>query len=174
MMTDRTATEQVYRVFIKASAEAIWDAITKPEWTERWGYGGRAEYDLKKGGRFRMGASAEMQSMGLPEEMIVGEVVESDPPRKLVQTWHPVWDAASAAEPYTRLTYEIIEYPGGMCSLTIVHDVAGAPIVARMIPGQGDPTGVAAAGRGRSAISSRCWRPARGWRPEATGRNDRL
>ena len=30
--------------------------------------------------------------------MIVGEVMESDPPRKLVQTWHPLFDAASAAE----------------------------------------------------------------------------
>ena len=45
-----TATTQVYRVYIKATPEAIWDAITKPEWTQRYGYGGRAEYDLRPGG----------------------------------------------------------------------------------------------------------------------------
>jgi uncharacterized protein YndB with AHSA1/START domain len=138
-MTDKTETTQVYRVYIKASAQAIWDAITKPEWTERYAYGGRAAYDLKPGGRFSHAASAEMKSMGLPEEIIVGEVIESDPPRKLVQTWHPVWDPDSAAEPHTRLTYEIEEFQGGLCTLTIIHDVDGAPIVARMVPGQGDP-----------------------------------
>jgi uncharacterized protein YndB with AHSA1/START domain len=138
-MTDKTETTQVYRVFIKATPQAIWDAITKPEWTERWGYGGRVEIDLKPGGRFCHKASAEMKAVGLPEDMIVGEVIESDPPRRLVQTWHPVWDADSAAEPHTRLTYEIQEFSNGLCALTVTHDVAGAPIVARMVPGQGDP-----------------------------------
>ena len=33
-----TRTTQVYRVYIKATPQAIWDAITKPEWTERYGY----------------------------------------------------------------------------------------------------------------------------------------
>jgi len=36
-------------VYIKATPEAIWDAITEPEWTERYGYGGRGEYDLRPG-----------------------------------------------------------------------------------------------------------------------------
>ena len=54
-----TVTTQVYRIVIKASAQAIWDAITKPEWTERYAYGGRAHFDLKKGGRFWHQASAE-------------------------------------------------------------------------------------------------------------------
>src|SRR3974390_380239 len=38
-MTDQTATTRVYRILIKASAQAIWDAITNPEWSERYGYG---------------------------------------------------------------------------------------------------------------------------------------
>ena len=64
-MTDKTTTTtQVYRIVIKASPQAIWDAITKPEWTERYGYGGRVEYDLKAGGRYRHRASAEMKAGG--------------------------------------------------------------------------------------------------------------
>ena len=47
-----------------------------------------------------------------------------------------------------------------MCTVTITHDVTGAPMVAGMVPGGGDPVRAAAAGRGRSAISSRCWKPA--------------
>lgn len=34
-MTDKSTTIQVYRIVIEATAQAIWDAITKPEWTER-------------------------------------------------------------------------------------------------------------------------------------------
>ena len=34
-----SVTPQVYRVFIKATPQAIWDAITTPEWTQRYGYG---------------------------------------------------------------------------------------------------------------------------------------
>ena len=138
-MTDKSPTIQVYRVYIKAPAKAIWDAITQPEWTERYGYGGRVEIDLKAGGRFVHKATAEMCSMGLPEDMIVGEVIESDPPRKLVQTWHPLWDEKTAAEAPTRLTYEINEHPGGVCTLTVTHDIAGAPIVGGMVTGGGDP-----------------------------------
>ncbi len=85
--TDRTATTQVYRVYIKATPEAIWDAITKPEWTERYGYGGRAEFDLRPGGAYRGLASEAMRSMGAPEVAVDGEVVEADPPHRLVQTF---------------------------------------------------------------------------------------
>jgi uncharacterized protein YndB with AHSA1/START domain len=137
-MTESTATTQIYRVYIKAKPQAIWDAITSPEWSERYAYGGRVEYDLKAGGRFCHKASAEMQSMGLPEVIIVGEVIEADPPRKLVQTWHPLFDAATTAEPHTRLTYEIAEHSDGTCTLTISHDVTGAPLVGGMVQGGGD------------------------------------
>ena len=40
-------------MYIKATPEAIWDAITKPEWTARYGYGGAVEFDLRPGGAFR-------------------------------------------------------------------------------------------------------------------------
>lgn len=137
-MTDKSATTQVYRIVIKATPQAIWDAITKPEWTERYAYGGRVDYDLKAGGKYSHKASADMKAAGLPDVIIVGEVIESDPPRKLVQTWHPLFDAATTAETPTRLTYEIKEHQGGVCTLTIIHDVAGAPLVAGMVAGGGD------------------------------------
>jgi uncharacterized protein YndB with AHSA1/START domain len=138
-MTDKATTTQVYRIVIKASAQAIWDAITKPEWTERYAYGGRAVYELKAGGRYHHQASAEMKSVGLPDTIIVGEVLESDPPRKLVHTWHPLFTPEMIAEPHTRLTYEITESPSGVCTVTLTHDVTGAPLVAGMVPGGGDP-----------------------------------
>lgn len=80
-------TTQIYEIYIRAAPQAIWDAITTPEWTAKYGYRGLAEYDLRPGGAYRGRATPEMVSMGMPEVPIDGEVVESDPPRKLVQTY---------------------------------------------------------------------------------------
>ena len=137
-MTQKPAT-QVFRITIKATPQAIWDAITKPEWSERYGYGGRVSYELKASGKYHHEASPEMRAGGLPEKIIVGEVIESDPPRKLVQTWHPLFTTEMIAAPPTRLTYEIQEHQGGVCTVTITHDAEGSPMVAGMVSGGGDP-----------------------------------
>jgi uncharacterized protein YndB with AHSA1/START domain len=138
--TDVT-TVQVYRVWIRATPQAIWDAITDPEWTDRYGYQGRAEFDLRPGGAFRAGASADMKAYGGPDVVVEGEVIEADPPRRLVQTWHPIWDPQVAAEKPTRLTYEIAEGEHGVTKLTVIHDVEGAPGVATMVSGGLEHTG---------------------------------
>ena len=43
--TAATRTTQVYRVYIKAEPERVWDGDHPPEWTDRYGYGGRIEFD---------------------------------------------------------------------------------------------------------------------------------
>lgn len=144
-------TTQVYRVYIKASAQTIWNAITTPEWTERFGYGGRAEYDLRPGGIYRGHASPEMCAMGAPEIAVDGEVIEAYPPRKLVQTWRMVMDPGMAAEGFTRLTYEIEEGRGGVSKLTVTHDLEGAPKLAAMVGGELESMG---AGGGWSWVLS--------------------
>ena len=97
---------------------------------------GRVQYELKGGGHYRHEASPEMKSFGLPDKVILGEVLGSDPPRKMVQTWHPQFTPEMIAEPPSRLTYEIMEGQG-VCTVTITHDVTGAPMVAGMVPGGG-------------------------------------
>ena len=136
-----TKTVQVYRVYIRATPEAIWTAITDPEWTDRYGYGGRAEYDLRPDGAFRLLASDAMRAQGAPEVAIDGEVVEADPPRKLVQTWRMAMDPGLAAEGFSRLTYEIEPAPhGGSTKLTVTHDLTGVPGLAPMVAGEYEDT----------------------------------
>ena len=131
-----TTTTQVYRVYIKATPEAIWDAITKPEWTERYGYAARVEYDLRPGGAYRAYPGEEMAKYeGVPDVVVDGEVIEADPPRRLVQTWRMLMDADLKAEGFTRLTYEIAEGKGGVSRLSVVHDLAGTPGHAAMVAG---------------------------------------
>jgi len=147
--TTEHATTQVYRVFIRAIPQAIWDAITSPEWTERYGYKGRGEYDLRPGGAYRGLATEEMVAMGAPEVVVDGEVVEADPPRRLVQTWRFLWDPELVAEGFSRVTWEIEAAEGGVSTLTVTHELEGAPKTADQVAGR-----VPQAGGGWSYILS--------------------
>ena len=125
---------QIFEVYIKAQPEAIWEAITTPEWTARYGYQGPVEYDLRPGGAYKARASKDMLAagMGIPEVVVDGEVIESDPPRKLVHTYRFLFSPEMAAEGFTRVTWEI-ESAGTFSRLTVTHETANAPITAGMI-----------------------------------------
>ena len=145
--TETGVTTQVNRIYIKTSAQAVWDAITKPEWTVRYGYGAIQEFDLRPGGAYRAFASDEMKQRGkelgfeVPDLAVDGEVIEADPPQRLVQTFRMLMLLdPEGIEPFTRLTYEIAESQSGVCTVTLNHDVTGAPMVAGMVPGGGDPS----------------------------------
>jgi uncharacterized protein YndB with AHSA1/START domain len=156
--TGTRTTTQVYRVYIKASPQAVWDAITKPEWTERYGYGSRVEYDLRAGGRYRAFSTEEMKAaraeMGggpTPDVIVDGEVIEADPPRRLVQTWRMLMDPGTTAEGFTRLTYEIVETRRGVSKLTLTHELEGAPRLATFVGG--DMESIGAGGGWAEALS---------------------
>jgi uncharacterized protein YndB with AHSA1/START domain len=130
-------TTQVHRIYIRATPQAIWDAITRPEWAQQYGYQAPVEYDLRPGGAFRGLASPAMASMGAPEVIIDGEVIEADEPRRLVQTWRSLWDPEMLAEGFTRVTWEIEEDDGGVTRLTVTHELEGAPRTAAQVAGTG-------------------------------------
>jgi uncharacterized protein YndB with AHSA1/START domain len=132
-----TTTVQVYRVYIKATPEKIWEAITTPEFSEKYGYRGRTEYDLRPGGSYKAFATEDMKAMGGPDVMVDGEVLEIDPPHRLVQTYRFLWDPEIVAEGFTRVTWEIEKETGGLCKLTVTHDVSNAPKHAAMVVGIG-------------------------------------
>ena len=131
--TETTGTEQaagttqVHRVYIKATPERIWQAITDKEWNGRYGYSAPAEYELRAGGTYRSFATDEMKrsaaEMGweLPDVIVDGEVVEAAPPRRLVQTWRMLMDPTAAAEGFSRLT--------------VTHELAGMPSLFAMTSG---------------------------------------
>ena len=129
---ETAVTTHVYRVYIKAAPQAIWDAITEPEWNALYGYPGRSEYDLRPGGAFRAVAPPEAQAMGMPEVVADGEVVEADPPRRLVQTWRFLYEPLME-EGFTRVTWDIEEDDGGVTRLTVTHDLENAPETAAAV-----------------------------------------
>jgi uncharacterized protein YndB with AHSA1/START domain/DNA-binding transcriptional ArsR family regulator len=123
-----TRAVQVHRIYIKATPEAVWNAIIDPEWSVRYGYRRPVSYDLRPGGEFKA-----LTSDAMPDTVVMaGEVIEADPPRLLVQTWRLTW----LDEPATRLTYEIKEGQNGVCTLTVTHDVHDAPQTAAQVGGE--------------------------------------
>jgi uncharacterized protein YndB with AHSA1/START domain len=128
MTTTAATTTQVYELFIRATPEQIWDAITKPEFTARYFHGSRIEI-----------TPARRRSLG-PDGDVRGDspVLEFDPPRKLVHVWEPLYDPELAAEEPSRVTWEIEPQDGGYSKLTVVHDrLEGAPKTARSVAGTG-------------------------------------
>ena len=71
--------------------------------------------------------------MGMPEALADGEVLEADPPRRLVQTWRFLFDPEMGAEGFTRLTWDIEEDDGGVSRLTVTHELENAPKTAAAV-----------------------------------------
>ena len=129
---ETAVTTQVYRVYIKASPEAIWDAITKPEWTQKYGYRGAVEFDALRAGRQVPGhrAARRCRRWGCPEVVVDGEVLEADPPRKArPDVAHALGRGHRGGELHA-LTYEIEEDDAGVTRLTVTHELEGTPITA--------------------------------------------
>lgn len=132
--TDRNAPDvQVFRVYIEATAQQVWDAITSKEFSTKYGYGGEVFYDLVAGGEYRSDTTAEMKQMGMGDVAVTGQVLEADPPHRLVQTWIAAWHSEE-----TTLTWELVEYFGPLTGLTLTHDCTGAQNTARDIEGTGN------------------------------------
>jgi uncharacterized protein YndB with AHSA1/START domain len=129
MKTDtELKTAQVYHIVIKSTPEAIWEAITKPEFTERYFYGSLITV-----------VPDHYSSLG-PDGDIRGDepVYEFEPPRKLVHGWRSRYSPELADEDESRVTWEIEPQADGTCVLTVVHDrLEGAPKTAASVAGLG-------------------------------------
>jgi uncharacterized protein YndB with AHSA1/START domain len=125
-MTEQAQTTQVYSVFIRATPEQIWDAITKPEFTQKYFYGSHVTVtpDAYRG----------LDAEG--GELVIGSVFEHDPPQRLSHGWRALYDPTTAAEAESRVTWEIEPASEGVCKLTVVHDrLEASPLTAANVAG---------------------------------------
>ncbi len=115
--TDGEARERprfVTQIFIRATPDQVWRAITESEFTIRYYYGSTVESDWRAGSPFRYAISGN--------EAIVGTVLEADPPRRLVQTFDARWDDDVSPDAPSRLTWELEEAAPGVTKVTTIHD----------------------------------------------------
>jgi uncharacterized protein YndB with AHSA1/START domain len=107
--------EKVFEIYIRTTPERLWQAIIDPDVRARYQFGARIESDWAAGSTYRVAHP------DAPGPLIEGENLEIDPPRRLVQSFHAVWDDNVAAEGTSRVTWDI-EPVGDSCRLTVTHD----------------------------------------------------
>jgi uncharacterized protein YndB with AHSA1/START domain/DNA-binding transcriptional ArsR family regulator len=122
------AETQVYELFIKTTPEDLWQALTDGEVTKKYFFGETLRSDWKRG--------SDWHSTG-PQGTrdVEGKVIESDAPRRLVLTWHILYEGELSTE-LSRVTYAI-EKRGEVCKLSVTHDCAGAPKTAKHVGHEG-------------------------------------
>ena len=112
-----TAPENVYQVDIATTPELLWQAITDPDFTRQYWYGALSISDWQVGSRWTSESDEG-------EVYLDGEILDIDPPRRLVHTFHVVHEPEAAAEAPSRIEFEITPI-GDRCRLTVIHTGRG-------------------------------------------------
>jgi uncharacterized protein YndB with AHSA1/START domain len=106
----------VYTIYIAATPEKVWEALTSAEFSRKYFFGNAVEVDLRVGGAF---------IVRTPDGAlhISGEVFECDPPKRLTFTFNVNWPALVEKLGPSLVTYEI-EPAGEVVKLTLLqsHD----------------------------------------------------
>jgi uncharacterized protein YndB with AHSA1/START domain len=112
-MTDAAGTTFVYVTFIRTTPEQLWAALTSPDFMKKFWFGMHHETDWKAGSAWRL---------VFPDGRVAdtGEIVEIDPPRRLVLKWRNEFRPELKSEGYSRCTVEL-EPLAGAVKLTITH-----------------------------------------------------
>jgi uncharacterized protein YndB with AHSA1/START domain/biotin operon repressor len=108
------SVEKVFETFIRTTPQRLWEAITDPRTRARFQFGAHVESDWTAGSAYRV---VHDRAGGLIE----GENLEVDPPWRLVQTYHAIWDDDVAGQGTSRVTWQI-EQVGDSCRLVVRHD----------------------------------------------------
>jgi uncharacterized protein YndB with AHSA1/START domain len=105
----------VYVTYIRTTPEKLWAALTQPEFTRQYFFGATLESAWKPGAPWKM---------TLPDGTLTdaGEVLEADPPRRLVLKWRNECKPEAHAEGYSRMTY-LIEPGASAVKLTVTHGI---------------------------------------------------
>ena len=122
-----SAPRHVYQIHIRATAEEVWQALTDPAFTRQYFHRTAIESTFTPGGPWRM---------TLPDgkEAVCGVIEEADPPRRLVMTWHVLYDAAMAEEPPGRVEWLLTENGEGVTRVTTVHrDLGRSPLTSASV-----------------------------------------
>jgi len=107
--------EKVFEIYIKTTPERLWEAITDPESRSKYNFGASVKSDWTPGSHYDMSAGNGAVPLG------EGEILEADPPRRLVHTLTALWSDEVKSEGSSRVTWEI-EPVGDSCRLIVTHD----------------------------------------------------
>ncbi len=114
-MTAANRTHFVYVTFIRTTPAKLWSALTDPTFMRQYWFGTVAECEWKKGSPWKL-VNPDATTMD------TGEILEIDPPRKMVIRWQNEWKPELKAEGPSRCTIEL-EPMDHAVKLTITHEI---------------------------------------------------
>jgi len=103
----------IYETYIRAPADRVWEALTKPEFTQQYFHATSIE------STWQVGASVRYLSQD--GTAVEGEVLQIVPGESLSISWHVLYDDDAAREAPSRVTFSI-EALAQQTKLRIVHD----------------------------------------------------
>jgi uncharacterized protein YndB with AHSA1/START domain len=109
------SSQYVYVTYIRTTPQKLWDALTSPEFQKKYWFDMHQESEWKAGSPWKM-----VFSDGRVAD--AGEILESDPPRRLVIKWRNEFRPELTAEGWSRCVYEL-EEDAGVVKLTITHSI---------------------------------------------------
>ena len=108
--------EKIFEIYIRTTPERLWQAIIDPQIRSKYNFGAGVTSDWTPGARLEMGHPGANGLLG------EGEVLEVDPPRKLVHTMTALWGDDVRSEGPSRVTWEIEQVADDSCRLILTHD----------------------------------------------------
>jgi uncharacterized protein YndB with AHSA1/START domain len=106
-------SEFVYVVYIRTTPERLWSALTSADFMKQYWFGTHFQTDWKSGSEWQLVS---------PDGRVTdtGEIVEIDPPRRIVLKWRNEFRPELKAEGYARCTIDV-EPTAGAVKLSITH-----------------------------------------------------
>ncbi len=114
-MSASNRSQFVYVTIIRTTPAKLWEALTDPKFISQYWYGVKVECAWKKGASWRM---------AFPDGRLAdaGEILEIDPPRRLIIRWQNEWNSELKAEGPSRCTFQL-EPVDNAVKLTITHEI---------------------------------------------------
>lgn len=105
----------VYVTYIRTTPEKLWQALLEPEFTRQYWAECWHDCEWKPGSPWKL---------MIPDGRVgdSGEVLEIDPPRKLVLSWKNEFKEELKPEGFSRLTYQL-DPEGESVKLTVIHEM---------------------------------------------------
>lgn len=122
------AQRAIYKVMIKAPIETVWSELVETKrprpffWNSSWN---------TTDGALKAGAPYRMLSDDGKIVAVIGEILEMDPPRRMVTSFR----LTSLKDPPSRVTYELKETPDGVEFLLITENIVLGSISEKSMDG---------------------------------------
>jgi uncharacterized protein YndB with AHSA1/START domain len=109
----------VYVTYIRTTPAKLWSALTDPEFMKQYWFGNHCESEWKTGSPWKM-VSAEGKLLD------AGEIIEADPPRRMVIRWQNQFKPELKLEGDSLCTM-LLEPADGAVKLSITHSIEREP-----------------------------------------------